>query len=108
MLEVGLIGIGNAGNQVASLAKEKLGIDVYAINSSEKDFETVPNGIPKKLIGDKKDTRNFEVKNKADFFHCSSYTIFYDQMILYAEIRKGRSELRSNKLNYIAKREIGK
>ena len=54
MLDVGLIGIGNAGNQVASLAKEKLGIDVYAINSSEKDFETVPNGIPKKLIGDKK------------------------------------------------------
>lgn len=54
MLEVGLIGIGNAGNQVAALAKDKLGIDVYAINSSEKDFETIPAGIPKKLMGDKK------------------------------------------------------
>lgn len=63
--------------------------------------------FPTKECYFKKDTRNFEVKNKADFFHCSSYTIFYDQMILYAAIRKGRSELRSNKLNYIAKREIG-
>ena len=34
MLEVGIIGIGNAGNQVASLAKEKLNIPVIAINSS--------------------------------------------------------------------------
>lgn len=53
MLEVGIIGIGNTGNQVASLAKEKLGIPVLAINSSEKDLETVPNNIPKKLITDK-------------------------------------------------------
>ena len=53
-----------------------------------------------------KDIRNFDVKNKSDFFHVSSYTIFYDQMILYAAIRKGRSELRSHKLTYIGKREI--
>lgn len=63
--------------------------------------------FPSKECYFKKDTRNFAVKNKADFFHCSSYTIFYDQMILYAAIRKGRSELRSNKLTYIAKKEIG-
>ena len=55
----------------------------------------------------KKDTINFAVKNKADFFHCSSYTIFYDQMIVYAAIRKGQQELRSNKLTYIAEKEIG-
>ena len=54
----------------------------------------------------KKDKKNFAVKNKSDFFHCSSYTIFYDQMITYAAIRKGRKELRSNKLTYIAKNEI--
>lgn len=53
MLEVGIIGLGNTGNQVAALAKEKLGIPVVAINSSEKDLETVPNNIPKKLISDK-------------------------------------------------------
>lgn len=55
----------------------------------------------------KKDHINFAVKNKADFFHCSSYSIFYDQMIVYAAIRKGQSELRSNKLTYIAEKEIG-
>lgn len=55
----------------------------------------------------KKDTINFAVKNKADFFHCSSYTIYYDQMIVYAAIRKGQQELRSNKLTYIAEKEIG-
>ena len=52
MLNVGIIGIGNAGNQVASLAHEKLSIPVIAINSSEKDLETLPAGIPKKLIRD--------------------------------------------------------
>lgn len=62
--------------------------------------------FPSKECWFKKDTRNFDVKNKSDFFHVSSYTIFYDQMILYAAIRKGRSELRSHKLTYIGKREI--
>ena len=55
----------------------------------------------------KKDTINFAVKNKSDFFHVSSYSIFIDQMINYAAIRKGQSELRSNKLTYIAQKEIG-
>lgn len=54
----------------------------------------------------KKDTINFAVKNKSDFFHISSYTVYIDQMINYAAIRKGQSELRSNKLTYIAEREI--
>ena len=55
----------------------------------------------------KKDTINFAIKNKSDFFFVSSYTIFTDQMVNYAAIRKGQSELRSNKLTYIAQREIG-
>lgn len=63
--------------------------------------------FPVKKCYFKKDTRNFDVKNKSDFFHLSSYTVFYDQMILYAAIRKGREELRSHKLTYIAKKEIG-
>lgn len=52
MLNVGVIGIGNAGSQVAALAKEKLGIDVLAINSSENDINTLPASVPYKLIGD--------------------------------------------------------
>lgn len=55
----------------------------------------------------KKDMINFAVKNKSDFFKISSYTVFFDQMIVYAAIRKGQQELRSNKLTYIAKKEIG-
>lgn len=70
-----------------------------------KEFMCHPD-FPIKECWFKKDTINFQVKNKADFFHLSSYTIFTDQMINYAAIRKGRQELRSNKLNYIAKQEL--
>ena len=52
MLNVGIIGLGNTGNQIASLAFEKLHIPVIAVNSSSKDLETIPNSIPKKLISD--------------------------------------------------------
>lgn len=62
--------------------------------------------FPVKECWFKKDNRNFQVKNKGDFFHISSYTVFVDQMINYAAIRKGRSELRNYKLTYIAKKEL--
>ena len=52
MLNVGIIGLGNTGNQIASLAYDKLHIPVIAVNSSEKDLETISNSIPKKLISD--------------------------------------------------------
>ena len=55
-----------------------------------------------------------EVMNHPDFPNKQCYfkkdnknTGFYDQMILYAAIRKGREELRSNKLTYITNKEIG-
>ena len=54
MLNVGVVGIGNAGSQVAALAMEKLSVDVLAINSSEKDLQTLPESVPQHLIGDKK------------------------------------------------------
>ena len=53
MLKVGIIGIGNTGNQIAALAAERINIPVVAINSSGKDLETIPDNIPKKLIQDK-------------------------------------------------------
>ena len=52
MLNVGVIGLGNTGNQIASIAYEQLKIPVMAVNSSEKDLETINNNIPKKLITD--------------------------------------------------------
>lgn len=53
MLNVGIIGLGNTGGQVAKLAKEMLAIPVMAINSSEKDLETIPADIPRKVISTK-------------------------------------------------------
>lgn len=37
MLNVGVIGLGNVGNQIAALAAEELKIPAMAINSSELD-----------------------------------------------------------------------
>ena len=66
-----------------------------------------PDYVPNKSIFFKKDKFHFEIKNKTDFFRCTSPTVYVDQMINYAAIRKGGSELRSNRLTYIAKKEIG-
>lgn len=54
MLNVGVIGIGNCGNQVAVLAAKELGCDVIAINSSKNDLNTLPDTIPYILIGDER------------------------------------------------------
>jgi hypothetical protein len=52
MLKIGVIGIGNAGNQVAELAKKNK-IDGIAINSSEKDVSTL-TAVNYMVIGDEK------------------------------------------------------
>ena len=62
--------------------------------------------FPAKVCYFKKDDRNFEIKNKNDTMVLSSYTNFIDQMELYAANRKGASELRSYKLNFIAQKEL--
>lgn len=65
MLKVGIVGIGNTGNQVAALAQDKLKIPVLAINSSEKDLETVPASIPRKLISSADGLSQGAGKNRA-------------------------------------------
>lgn len=62
--------------------------------------------FPVKTCYFKKDTKNSIPKNMSNYFNCSSYTVWYCQMILYAAIRKSQKELRSNKLTDIAKDEI--
>lgn len=76
-----------------------LGMDPVDV-MADKDF-------PVREAYFKKDRIHFDIKNKSDFVHISSYTIFIDQMVNYAAIRKGGPELRSNRLTYIAKKEIG-
>lgn len=51
MLQVGVIGIGNCGNQVALLAHKEAGCDVYAINTSDNDLAMLPDDIPRRAIG---------------------------------------------------------
>ena len=72
MLNVGIIGIGNAGNQVAVLANQRLGIDVLAINSSETDLENVPDNIPKKLIRSKNENGSGKDRDTAKEYLSSS------------------------------------
>ena len=55
MLKVGLIGCGNAGNQVLREAKQSYpDMALVAINSSENDLSTLPDDILKIKIGDGK------------------------------------------------------
>lgn len=65
MLNVGVIGLGNTGNQIAALAAEELKIPAMAINSSEKDLETIANKIPKILISDAEGSSKGAGKNRA-------------------------------------------
>lgn len=53
MLRVSVIGIGNAGGQVADLAAENSDIKAVAINASENDLNAIHN-IPAILVGDKR------------------------------------------------------
>lgn len=54
----------------------------------------------------KKDTLHYDFKRKNDRFTITSYTVFIDQMTQYIKIRKQQKELKSVKLNMIAKKEL--
>lgn len=54
MLKVGVVGIGNAGNQVADGIKAAMPeIDAVAVNSSKNDFAAL-NYVPAVIVGDEK------------------------------------------------------
>lgn len=76
-----------------------------ALNLDPTEVMSHPD-FPVKQCRFKPDTRNHEIKKKQDSFHLTSYTTYYDQMELYASIRKGGSELRSYRLNVIANKEL--
>lgn len=64
MLNVGIVGIGKAGNManlVATLANQKLDDEELVINSSETDLKSVSNSISKKLIRRKNDQVLIEI-----------------------------------------------
>lgn len=100
ILKLDIIGIWNMPFDIPYIMERLafLGLD-------PKEVMTHPD-FPIKECRFKLDTRNFEIKNKTDFFYLSSYTTFCDQMVLYAAIRKGQQELRSHKLNFVARKEL--
>lgn len=48
-----------------------------------------------------------DFKNRSDSFECSSYSRWLDQMLIYAGIRKGRSDYGGNSLDNVANIELG-
>lgn len=52
-----------------------------------------------------KDYRNEKIAEKSDYYQCTSYTYFNDQMITYASLRKANGVLKSHKLQDIAQAE---
>lgn len=54
----------------------------------------------------KKDKFHFAIKNKTDYFYTTGRTNFICQERIYAATRKGRSELRSYSLSYVAQKEL--
>ena len=100
-LKLDMIGIWNMDFDIAYMVDRFLALGVNPIDiMCHKDF-------PSKECWYKKDMTHFAIKEKSSWFNLSSYTIFVDQMVIYAALRKGQSELRSNKLTYIAQKEIG-
>lgn len=79
---------------------------IMALGASPENIMCHPD-FPVKECWFKPDKRHFEIKNKTYYFNISSYTVFPCQMTNYAAIRKGGSELRSNRLDYIGKKEVG-
>lgn len=77
---------------------KQLGLDAVDI-MTHKDFKL-------REFYYKKDYENFTPETKSDSFKISSYTVWSDQMMNYAGLRKGRGELRSYSLNAIAQEEI--
>lgn len=56
MLNVGVVGMGNCGSQIAVLAHNEAQCDAFAINTCEDDLSTLGEGILKKCIGNARGT----------------------------------------------------
>lgn len=87
MLKVGIIGIGNAGNQVAALALEKKQIPALAINASEKDLDTLSVKMNQIVFGDSagsgKDrsiAKGFVKNNIKDLFREADFKSFMEEV----------------------------
>ena len=78
---------------------------IKALGYDPKEIMCDPDFVRPELYY-REDHRHHDFKNKNDVFTISSKTVYLDQMSQYIKIRKARSELKSVKLNAIAKSEL--
>lgn len=99
-LKLDIIGIWNMSFDIPYIIDRltALGLDPKEV-MSHPDF-------PVKKCHFHLDKNHHEVKNKTDSFDLTSYSVFICQMESYAQIRKGRAELRSYSLNTVARKEL--
>lgn len=100
-LKLDMIGIWNMDFDIPFIYNR-----IKILGGNPEDIMCHPD-FPSKECWYKKDMIHFAIKEKSSWFNLSSYTIFVDQMVIYAALRKGQSELRSNKLTVIAEKELG-
>jgi hypothetical protein len=79
---------------------------IKALGAEPKDIMCHPD-FKTNILYYKKDTLSYDFKKKNDKFYLSSYTVFTDQLSNYIRMRKGKSELKNNKLNSVAQKELG-
>lgn len=84
-------------NYIMDRAKH-LGIDPRILFTSEE--------FSQRQCWFKKDRFHFAIKNKTDYFYTTGRTNYVCQERIYAATRKGRSELRSYSLSYVARKEL--
>lgn len=65
MLKTSIIGIGNAGGQVAEKCATELNIPALAINSSERDLANITGNVKKRIISDKEGLSQGAGKNRS-------------------------------------------
>lgn len=78
---------------------------IKALGYDPRDIMCDPEFVQPELYY-KEDHHHHDFKTKNDTFTISSKTVYLDQMSQYIKIRKARAELKSVKLNAIAKAEL--
>lgn len=90
MLNNGIIGVGNAGGQIAALANKVHLLDAMAINSSENDLATLPDSVSKVLIGNSQGSGKERSKAKEflkarilEILKSQEFKVFMDKDIVF-------------------------
>jgi hypothetical protein len=77
-------------------------------NGVDPESAFTPNDFKPWALADySEDAYNTEPTECGDYFNCTSYTIYVDQMLLYAQLRKTSGKKESYSLDYTLRNELG-